>query len=193
MPSTEKGAEASVLQLKVTLLGIEPPIWRRIQVPSSISLGNLHSILQVVMGWESDHLHEFLKGTEHFGPVDEELGSDDMDDEDVTLVRDVLPRAKSKLVYLYDFGDSWEHEVLLEKSLPLEPDTHYPVCLEGARASPPEDCGGAWGYAELLEIVKNPKHEQHEERLAWLGPEFDPDAFDAAKVNRHLKAFKIRK
>lgn len=185
--STE--AAIRVYQLKVILLGIEPPVWRRIQVLSSTTLAELHEILQSVMGWENDHLHQFLKDEKHYGPVDGESESDDTDDEEKTLLSDVVSRARSKFSYQYDFGDDWMHEIVVEKVVLPDGDTKYPVCLDGARACPPEDCGGAWGYENLIEIVKNPKHPDYEERREWLGPKFDPDAFDVARANKALKGF----
>ena len=88
--------------------------------------------------------------------------------------------------YCYDFGDSWEHEIVVEGIVPAEPNVRYPRCLDGRRASPPEDCGGAWGYAELLRVLSDPRHEEHAERREWLGHGFDPERFDLAATNRAL-------
>lgn len=189
MPA-DQAVEARVYQLKVTLLGIEPPIWRRFQMLGTTTLGELHLVLQVVMGWDGDHLHQFLKDKMVYGPVGDEDGLDDAEDEAETWVCDLVSRARSKFIYEYDFGDGWEHEIVVEKTFAPEKDAQYPVCLEGARACPPEDCGGAWGYASLLEIIRDPKHEQHQERLAWIGAKFDPEAFDVARVNRELRRLK---
>jgi hypothetical protein len=104
----------------------------------------------------------------------------------VTLER-LVPREKSKLLYEYDFGDSWDHELLVEKRLPLAAGKRYPVCLTGKRACPPEDCGGVWGYASVLEAIRDPEHPEHEEMLEWVGGEFDPEAFDLDEVNRELR------
>ncbi|MCY3022419.1 MAG: plasmid pRiA4b ORF-3 family protein [Planctomycetota bacterium] len=190
MAARKPEAEAQLYQLKVTLRGAKPPIWRRLQVPSDIPLSELHVVLLIAMGWDGGHLHQFIKEQVYYGPVDPDLGMDDMEDEKGVVLRDLLPHAKSKLIYEYDFGDSWEHEVLVEKVLAPETNTRYPVCLDGARACPPEDCGGVWGYAELLKIMKDPKHEEYAERLEWLGEELDPEAFDVARVNAELQSRK---
>ena len=102
-------------------------------------------------------------------------------------LQQVVSRVKDKLIYEYDFGDSWEHELLVEKILPLEEGKRYPVCLTGKRACPPEDCGGIWGYASLLEAIRDPEHPEHEEMVDWVGGEFDPEAFDLDEVNRELQ------
>ena len=94
---------------------------------------------------------------------------------------------KTKFSYTYDMGDNWEHEVMVEKILSPEPDKHYPICLTGKRACPPEDCGGIWGYEDLLEIMKDPEHEEYEERMEWLGEGFDPEAFNMERVNRSFE------
>jgi hypothetical protein len=189
MPKKSQPAETQVYQLKITLADINPPIWRRVQVSSTISLATLHTIIQEVMGWEDSHMHQFKVGKTYYGTS----YPDDFDD--VTMTKDektvalseVIAKPKAKMVYEYDFGDSWEHEVLLEKILPPEPGVKYPVCLDGKRACPPEDCGGSWGYADLVEAIQDPKHPEHEDRLEWIGGSFDPEAFDVGKVNRALK------
>jgi hypothetical protein len=189
MPKKSQPAETQLYQLKITLADISPPIWRRVQVSSTISLATLHTIIQEVMGWDDSHMHQFKVGKTYYGTS----YPDDFDD--VTMTKDektvalseAISKPKAKMVYEYDFGDSWEHEILLEKILSPEPGVKYPVCLDGKRACPPEDCGGAWGYADLLEAIQDPKHPEHEDRLEWVGGSFDPEAFDVGKVNRALK------
>jgi Plasmid pRiA4b ORF-3-like protein len=179
----------SVYQLKVTLKYSKPPIWRRIQVPADISLGELHNILQTVMGWEDDHLHSFTAGGIDYGPPLPDTGFGlglRMRGEAQAKLNKVAPGENSRFVYEYNFGDSWEHEILVEKILPAEEGGRYPICIEGKRACPPEDCGGAWGYAEFLEAIADPKHPEHEDRLDWVGEDFDPEAFDLAAVNEQL-------
>jgi hypothetical protein len=107
-------------------------------------------------------------------------------------VSGLLKKEKEKIVYEYDFGDGWEHDVLLEKILPVDEKFKFPVCLEGKMACPPEDCGGVWGYSDLLEILKQPKHEEYDNMIEWLGGEFDPEHFDIEAVNKILKKFKIK-
>jgi hypothetical protein len=189
MPSKQPPAETQIYQLKITLLGSKPPIWRRLQVPSTISLLRLHRTLQKVMGWEDCHMHQFKIGKTYYGVSypDDSAGMPQTQDEKTVTLEKVVARPKAKFVYEYDFGDSWQHEVVLEKILPLDPQTRYPVCIEGKRACPPEDCGGVWGYESFVEAVQNPNHPEHEEMLEWIGGKFDPEAFDLKAVNRVLQ------
>ena len=175
----------SVYQLKVTLRDSKPPIWRRIEVTSDIRLSTLHQVLQVVMGWEEAHLHQFMAHGIYYGTPHPDFGFEVHNEQQVSL-QQVVSRAKDKLIYEYDFGDSWDHELLVEKILSLDEEKRYPVCLTGKRACPPEDCGGMWGYASLLEAIRDPEDPEHEEMMAWVGSEFDPDLFDLDEVNREL-------
>ena len=180
---------ASVHQLKVTLQGVRPPIWRRLRVPSDVTLVTLHRILQVAMGWEDGHLHRFRVGAASYG--DRGLLGDVVDRSERTARLDqVASSEQRKFCYEYDFGDGWEHSIVVEAVLPPEVGVRYPVCLAGKRACPPEDCGGPWGYGELLDAIGNPLHPAHADRLAWPGGRFDPEAFDAAGVNRRLAGFR---
>jgi len=175
--------------MKVTLKGIQPPIWRRIQVASTTTLAQLHRVIQRVMGWEGSHLYQFVVGGREYSDpnmLEEREGEDARRVTLATLVRG----EKDKLLYEYDFGDSWEHELLVEKILPLEKAKRYPVCLTGKRACPPEDCGGIWGYAEFLEAMHDPQHPEHEEMMEWVGGEFDPEGFDLDEVNKNLESLK---
>ena len=177
------GRSPSVFQLKVTLRRSKPPIWRRIQVGSDIRLPSLHDVLQVVMGWEDSHLHQFIVNDSHYGLPDPDI--EIQDERDVSLGQ-VVSKVNDRLIYEYDFGDSWEHELLVEKILPLNEENRSPVCLAGKGACPPEDCGGIWGYEDLLKAVRDPKHPEHKEMMRWVGSEFDPDAFDLTMVNNVL-------
>jgi hypothetical protein len=183
-------APAQVYQLKITLRHIKPPVWRRVQV-NDCTLATLHDIIQTCMGWDDDHLHEFSIGHEHYG--DPEQWHDDFGDDmevgnegKITLSQLVGRRVK-KLTYVYDMGDNWEHEIQIEKVLPAEAGVRYPRCIAGKRACPPEDCGGAWGYGDLLGAIENPRQERHAELLDWIGGEFDPEAFDIEAVNKELR------
>ena len=179
----------TIYQLKVTLENIKPPIWRRILVPSNINLGQFHLVLQIAMGWTNSHLHQFTVGRTIYGRVDDEMGLDfglDQEDENQYTLADLLNREKSWLRYEYDFGDSWSHKVLLEKKLPYDQTIKLAKCVKGKRACPPEDCGGIWGYAELLEVLKDEEHPEHEEMVEWLGGEFDPEEFNPEEINRQL-------
>jgi hypothetical protein len=153
--------------------------------PDNLTLGDLHYLVQRVMGWDGGHMHEFRMPSRGFGPPLRTFGPE-REDEDATRLRDVLVRKGQMLLYEYDFGDGWLHGIQLEGILPLEPDRRYPVCLAGARACPPEDCGGPPGYDELLQAVRNPKSKRNAELLEWCG-EWDPESFDLELVN-HLLA-----
>jgi hypothetical protein len=175
-----------VYRLKVTLIGIAPPIWRAIQVPGSIKLCCLHSALQVVMGWKDNHLHEFEKDGKRWGIVqlyeDEEL--DVTEDADVTLA-EVLMSEGDSMIYIYDFGDHWQHEVVLEKIITMGNIVKAPLCLGGERRCPPEDVGGVSGYQEFLEVIVDPKHEEYEHYVGWAGGHF-LDEFDLKAANKRL-------
>jgi len=179
-----------VYQLKVTLKGSKPPIWRRILVLSDVSLARFHMILQVVMGWTNSHLHQFILGRTMYGMTGDEWGMDlDVEDENEYKLSDLLQEEKNSLIYEYDFGDSWEHKVILEKKLPYDKSLKVPSCIKGKRACPPEDCGGVWGYEELLEVVKDPSDPEHKSMLEWLGGEIDPEYFDPEEVNKRLAKY----
>jgi hypothetical protein len=186
MPRAKPTSDLSVYQLKVTLRDSKSPIWRRIQVTSDIRLSMLHHVLQVVMGWEDAHLHQFIAHGIYYGTPNPDFGFEVQNEQYMSL-QQVVSREKDKLIYEYDFGDSWEHELLVEKIRPLEEGKRYPVCLTGKRACPPEDCGGIRGYASLLEAIRDPEHPEHEEMVKWVESEFDPDIFDLDEVNRELQ------
>ena len=172
---SKSSGSQTIYQLKITLVGIRPPVWRRIQVESDITLGRLHHIIQMAMGWSSSHMHAFNIGGLFYGETDPEL---ELKNENRVKLNSVARSEKSKFRYEYDFGDDWQHDILVEKILPVEPDVKYPRFITGKRACPPEDCGGAWGYASLLEAIADPEHEEHTESLEWFGEDFDPEEFD---------------
>ncbi len=186
MSETTQTRTGTVHQLKVTLKGAKPPIWRRLLVPSSITLMQLHEIIQEAMGWYNCHLHEFEIDGICFGPDDLD-GWDPQPKNEATAELARLAPAGSRFTYLYDFGDSWEHVIDVEKVVAREPGQTYPACLTGRRACPPEDCGGVWGYAELLQVVADPTHEDHEEMADLLDDDFNPATFDLQAVNRRLR------
>jgi len=189
LPAKRKKSEgpAPVFQIKVGLRGAKPPIWRRLEVPADISLARLHEVIQIAFDWYDCHLHVFETPYGQFGTADSELGH--RAEAPVTLEQ-VAPGVRSKIRYTYDFGDDWEHDILVEKLLDRDKSANYPRCTGGRRAAPPEDCGGIWGYADLEEILADPGHPDHEDRLEWLGlddaAEFDPDGFDANAVTQAL-------
>jgi len=181
--------EALIYQLKITLKGIRPPIWRRIQVAGNAPLSRLHRILQIVMGWEDYHLHSFSIDRVFYGKPEPGWEMGDRNEKKYTLAS-VVSTVKEKFLYIYDFGDDWIHEILVEKILPPGKEAKYPVCLAGKRACPPEDSGGVWGYAQMLEIMQDPKHEEYDSLMEWLGDEFDPETFDPEKINAKLRKMK---
>jgi hypothetical protein len=182
----------SLYQLKITLKWSQPAIWRRVVVRADLPLGRLHDVLQVVMPWTNSHMHQFIAGKTFYGAPDPEFGGMGMEilNEDEYTVADLAPAAKKKFTYEYDFGDSWAHEVTVEKVLPPDAGFKHSVCLAGANACPPDDCGGVPGYYELLKVLGNPKHPEHAEIRDWFGGEWDVAAFDLAGINRQLKRLK---
>lgn len=188
MPTTKRRRKQQpppsghIYQLKVTLEGVKGPIWRTVQVPGDVTLRQLHEILQVTMGWQNSHLHEFRVDGVSYGEPSAEVDLESQDDRRFRLSR-VASKTRARFAYLYDFGDGWEHDVVVEKLLPPEPRVRYPLCLAGRGACPPEDVGGPWGYDEFLTAIRDPDHEQHDELLEWVGRPFDPEGFDVRAVN----------
>jgi len=192
MPPRRKAEDSSIYQLKVILKYSSPRVWRRIQVAGNITLEELHWTLQKVMPWDGDHLHHFVVKGDRFVPLGMVEGwvvGEDKDEAVVTL-REVASLPKTKFVYEYDFGDSWKHEILVEKIIPPQPRVRYPICLGGAGACPPDDCGGIGGYYGMLQALHNPKHPQQQYFKEWLGEDFDPEAFDLDQANRQLRKIK---
>ena len=178
-----------IYQFRITLNDSKPPIWRRIHIPETYSFWDMHVAIQDAMGWEDYHLHEF----EMINPSTNLKVNIGIPSKDDFFGREVLPEWKQKIAkyfsmenpsahYTYDFGDDWVHKIKFEKILTREKNIDYPICIKGKRACPPEDCGGIWGYEDLLEIINNPKHEEYEEMLEWLGGEFDPEHFDVKEI-----------
>jgi hypothetical protein len=176
--------EGTICQLKVVLRGIRPLIWRRLLVPADMTLARLHDVLQAAMGWSNYHLHQYAIGSETYGHPSAEAEYIDHDERKYRLA--AVVGGRGRLLYEYDFGDSWEHDVIVEKMVAAEKGARYPVCLAGARACPPEDCGGVSGYEHLLEVLVDPQHEEHDELTEGVGGEFDPDVFEVAEANSAL-------
>lgn len=180
-----------IYRIKVTLRSVKPPIWRRLLVPADMTLEQLHQVLQIAMGWDNYHLHEFSIGPERFGVPDPE-DRDTINEKKVRLAG-VLGGVGAKALYSYDFGDGWEHTIAVEKVMAPEPGQAYPVCVAGKRRCPPEDCGGASGYFDLLDAIKDPKHEEHESLLEWVGGVIDPEDFSIDHVNARLAPMQRRR
>jgi hypothetical protein len=197
MPTTNTANKSQeIYQIKVALLGTDPPIWRRLLVPAALTLEQLHDVLQLAMGWEDCHMHEFRIGQQRFGkpdPMEQAFGGPRTASERTARLVTALGRVGAKAVYTYDFGDSWEHQIVVEKRLVPEPGHAYPACLAGERHGPPEDCGGLPGFYNLLDAISDPAHEEHEELLDWLGDGFDPEAFSVDEVNRRLAPLQRRR
>lgn len=186
----KKSPSAQIFEIKITLKGIKPPIWRRVRVPSDMALAQLHDVIQAAMGWDNSHLHEFeIDGERFTGPqmMDEafDMGDRQADETKVKLNKVVQP--KSKFIYVYDFGDNWEHEILVEKTISVDEIlAPLPYCVTGKRACPPEDCGGIWGYTDMLEKLAGPNNAERKELVEWLGSEFDPQYIDLDEINERL-------
>ena len=184
-----KRKRKQVRQFKITLLGVEPRIWRRIHVPQTYSFYDLHVAIQDAMGWLDCHLHAFHIRDPDTGeevaigfPDDEGFGPPFLPGGELAIT-DFFHAENTTARYEYDFGDGWEHEVVLENTVPSRERARYPQCIEGERACPPEDCGGVHGYVDFLDVIGNPDHEEHESMLEWVGGKFDPEAFDPKKVH----------
>jgi len=192
MSTSRLSAQAKVHCLKVVLEGTDPPVWRRVLVRSNISLAELHHVLQRAMGWQDAHLHQFRVGNTTYAPArpaDLDLGPRPKDEARARLAA-VAP-AGSRLAYEYDFGDGWEHTIEVEKVRPVSHGDAYPQCIAGERACPPEDCGGVWGYAELLDTLESGDGDESDELLEWLEDEFDPDHLDLDIVNAMLSPARV--
>jgi hypothetical protein len=181
-------------QLKMTLKWSDPPIWRRVVVRSDMPLHRLHGVIQRVMGWTDSHLHQFIVGNKYYGTPDPQMmafgfGNQILNEKRYT-VADLVPAVKTSFVYEYDFGDGWEHKIVVEKILAPDPEFQHPVCLAGANNCPPEDCGGIGGYSELIEILADARHPEHESKKEWLGYDFDPARFSLEIANGVLRRLK---
>jgi hypothetical protein len=174
-----------IFQIQISLQGSKPKIWRRILVKSDITLVDFHKIIQTVMGWTNSHLHLFQHGRDSYSP--EEFEVEDTKNSRKVKLNSLLKKEKDKIKYEYDFGDDWQHDILLEKILPLDKTMPIPSCIDGKGNCPPEDCGGIRGFEEIKTILANSKHKQYEEIMEWLGGEFDPDYFDKNEINEMLK------
>jgi hypothetical protein len=183
---------AAILRLKVTLNDVEPKVLRRIEVPADIKLDRLHLTLQAALGWTNSHLFEIRARDVGWGLPSPDWPDGPLDARKATLI-DVLEDAGTKtLRYLYDYGDGWEHTIKVERMAPPEADVAYPRLIEASSRCPPEDVGGPWGYAEMLEALAAPDLESHAETREWLGEQFDPHAFEPEPLKADVDALAKR-
>ena len=188
------GRVASVYQLKVTLLGTKPPVWRRVLVPGSTPLDQLHEVIQAAFGWWNYHLYEFEIARTRYGIPDPDWDYGPPTRNAGRTRLDRVAEVGESFRYTYDFGDGWEHKVTVEKIVPHTPELTVPACTDGRRACPPEDCGGPWGYQDLLAILADPSHPEHEERVEWVsewGGRLDPEAFDPTGFVDNLQNIRL--
>jgi hypothetical protein len=181
----KNNAARSLVTLKVTLRGTKPPIWRRLQMPGSMTLGALHEAIQAAMGWQGGHLHAFDIDGRQYGDLQI---VDDVADENRLTLNGLVKSGATRFAYIYDFGDNWEHAVAIEKNEPAANDVAIPACIAGKRNCPPEDCGGVWGYAHALQIMADKSHPEHAGHIEILGEDFDPEEFCIDTANQILAA-----
>ncbi len=172
-------------QLKITLEDIKPVIWRRFLVDSGIKLPDLSKVIQTVMGWTNSHMHQFVKDGKFYSEPDAESYHESIDYSKIRL-NQVLTDEKKFIIYDYDFGDGWSHKIVLEKIVE-DKKLKHPECVDGKRACPPEDCGGPFGYGNLMEILSDPDNEEYDSMMDWLEGDYDPEFFDMEEVNEMLK------
>lgn len=184
---------ARALQLKVTLRGIRPPVWRRVLVPESMTLGDLHHVIQDAFGWLDGHLHDFAVADRRYGNP---ANTNDVEDESTFALKRLRTRRIKKIVYTYDFGDDWEHLITVEDAPAMDPGRSYPACIAGRRSCPPEDIGGAWGYARFLAYLADPADPEAADMAEFFGEdlEFDPAHFDVAEAQTAIeRTFHVRR
>jgi hypothetical protein len=180
---------STVHRLKATLQGTKPPIWRRVEVGSDITLAELSGVLEAAMGWLGGHLHGFdVNGVQYQQPDLEDGMFEPPEDETKHRVGEVLADTDAKMRWDYDFGDGWEHKIEVEAIEPQDPTIAYPRCITGRRACPPEDCGGIWGFAELLDAIADKTHPRHDELSEWLPIDYDPSHFAAAEITNDMRS-----
>lgn len=183
--------KVATYQIQISLKGSKPKIWRRILVPSDLLLSDFHKVIQSVVGWTNSHLHQFIhKGSYYTYKMEGDDYWEEMNNVDYKdfVISDLLKKVTDKMVYEYDFGDGWEHNIVLEEIGAVGQKLKFPVCLAGKMECPPEDCGGVSGYLSMLEILKQPDHEEYDSYITWLGGSFDPGAFNVLEINEMLQS-----
>lgn len=189
LPAKTRSKSTKSYQLRVELKGVKPAVWRRIDVPGDIKLSKLHHILLAVMGWQGGHLHEFNFVDAIYGQADDELGPEVEDESRVSLVKAL--GGSASFTWIYDYGDYWAHKVKLERIVDLGVPLEAAMCITGRNACPPEDIGGAPGYAEFLQAIRDPQHPEHQAKLQQCGGAFDPSEFDPMEAQQRLNAINI--
>ena len=185
-------APDNIYVLRIDLAHLKPAIWRRLEVPAHITLAQLHRVIQMAFDWDDSHLHGFEIGGQRYGqpmPDPFGMGMDDLDERKFRL--DQVAGVGSRFTYTYDFGDDWIHVIKVEKVIAPTPAVRYPRCVAGKNAAPPDDCGGPWGYAEMLQAVADPSHPDRDDLLEWLDEDFDPTEFDRDELNAGFGMLKI--
>ena len=180
----------NILQFKITLKNTEPKIWRRFLVKDDITFYELHLIIQNVMGWCNAHLYQFELDRKNYIGEPDLFESDEMSEAKKVRLNEIFTEPKKQIIYEYDMGDGWNHELLLEKISKEENGKYYPVCLEGKGNCPPEDCGGIGGYYNLVDAMKKKKGKEYKEYKEWLGGDYNSDEFDLEYINESLKTYK---
>ena len=180
----------ATLQLHIELRGTKPKVWRRVLVPQTITLVQLHRVIQGAFGWGCGHLHEFMAGEQRYGTLDPDYDTPGSVLSERTKLTRALEHA-STIDYVYDFGDNWRHRIKLEKTLVSDPQLELPLCVGGANAAPPDDCGGVPGYYDFVEALSDPNHPEHAQMSAWIGRPWDPTGFDLVNVNSWLNDIKL--
>jgi len=180
-----RGKEDSIISLKVTLRGIRPPIWRRLLMPGNMTLGDLHWAIQAAMGWEDAHLHLFNIDGKMYG---DPHSVDDVISERRLSLDAMIKSGVTRFAYIYDFGDDWEHAIVIEKCQPPDEGRPYPACIAGKRNCPPEDCGGSWGYQNMIAVLADPTHPEYADQIEWISEDFDPEDFSVIGANACIAA-----
>ena len=179
-------------QLHIALEDMHPLIWRRLWIPSNLSLVKLDRVIQAAMGWTNSHLHEFEIAGERYGHINDDWGQDDrLLDERRRTIGTLLAQDVPAFSYLYDFGDNWQHTIVVEKVMRSDEGNNWTQCIAGANACPPEDVGGTGGYEEFVEAISDPTHEEHVAMRRWHGGPYDPLGFDINAVNRELRRLRL--
>lgn len=172
-----------IIRFQIMIEDIQPPIYRKLDVPNTFSFEQLHHLIQIAFDWTNSHMYEFFNGTETIGEEDAKVDASKL------MLKERFYEPKQSIDYVYDFGDNWEHQVKVEKIFDADSKKRYPTCISGQRAAPPEDVGGFGGYEEFLEAMEDDERPEHEHYLEWVGHYFDSEAFSRAEVNRTIKAY----